>query len=70
MLQVKEPIKTLLSKIKRNWAKSNQTDTNGNSLRVTIKIDDVEKNEKDPHTNIGDYIVNYIDINRWCQYAI
>ena len=37
----------------------NQLDINGNSLRVLVKVNDVEKAEKDPCTLVGDYEVNY-----------
>lgn len=53
----KNIIDTFHGKLTGEW---NQTDVDGNSLRVTVKIDDIEKIEKDPHTNIGDYIVNYV----------
>jgi len=34
-------------------------DADGNSYRVAVTIDGVAKAEVDPHTNLGDFIVNY-----------
>lgn len=35
-------------------------DGGSNSYRVTVKVNDVEKTEVDPHTEAGDYTVNYV----------
>lgn len=34
-------------------------DGDSNSYRVTVKVDDVEQDEVDPHTGTGDYTVTY-----------
>ena len=34
-------------------------DGDGNSFRVSVTVDGVEKNEVDPHTEVGDFTVNY-----------
>lgn len=37
------------------------TDSNSNSYRVEVKVNSVIKQEIDPHTNQGDFLVNYQD---------
>jgi hypothetical protein len=38
-------------------------DSNGNSYKVIVKVNDVLVNEVDPHDNSGDYVVNYVNGN-------
>jgi hypothetical protein len=43
------------------WGEDFLRDANGYSYRVAVRVDGVSKNEVDPHTQAGDFIVNYME---------